>query len=149
MNNHPMPPPDLIHALAKAKARGSPPILRQTAASSYICRWSAVIALAAQRALAPSYLEHHRSDYDHMDSSRVPALLCTTCCRTTDTQTPHIPADYLQHGGANYDNSQSDPRGRQKGVWGKNELIAGDLPGDVRVVYEWLLPKALPTAIVH
>lgn len=58
---------DLLRALARAKARGSPPILRQTATSSYIRRWSAVIALAAQRALAASYLEHNRGDYDHVD----------------------------------------------------------------------------------
>lgn len=39
---------------------------------------------------------------------------------------PIPPADYL-HGKANCD-PQSDPRGRQKNLWGKNELIAGDVP---------------------
>eukprot|EP00438_Fugacium_kawagutii_P004219 Skav215951 [mRNA] locus=scaffold226:829609:829965:+ [translate_table: standard] len=50
---------DLIRALARAKARGSPPCLRQAATSACIRRWSAIIAVASQRAFAASYLAPH------------------------------------------------------------------------------------------
>ena len=46
-----------VQLLAKAKARSVPQILRQAARAAYFHRWTGILAVAAQRALAATLLE--------------------------------------------------------------------------------------------
>ena len=48
---------DFVLQLAKAKARATPAILRQSATLAWVNRWSGILAVAAQRAFAASLLE--------------------------------------------------------------------------------------------
>ena len=46
-----------IRALAWAKARSSPELIRSSVAAAWCARWSGLLAVAAQRAFAASLLE--------------------------------------------------------------------------------------------
>ena len=65
----PKPPPSSpARALARARASATPDALRPAAQAAWVLRWSGLVAVAVQRALATTFLE--------------PPLHAAWCCRT-------------------------------------------------------------------
>ena len=62
-----------IHQLAEAKARSAPVLLRKSASRAYQARWTAMLSVAAQNALAASILEEPLLGHEGRDGD-VPAL---------------------------------------------------------------------------
>ena len=58
---------DFVNRLAKARARASPQLLRASVRAAYAHRWSGILAVAAQRALAATLLEFPVDDTEGID----------------------------------------------------------------------------------
>jgi len=62
-----------VRLLAKAKARTVPPLMRSAAVAAFFHRWTGIMAVAAQRALAATLLELPVDDAEGVDGD-TPAL---------------------------------------------------------------------------
>lgn len=79
---------ELLRSLAWARARAAPPALRRAAASAYIRRWAALIAFAAQRALAATLLELPDGGGAHLDGLPEPLHAVLADARDADPPSP-------------------------------------------------------------
>ena len=61
---------DFVRLLAKAKARTVPQLLRSAAQAAFIHRWTGILAVAAQRALAATLLELPVDDAEGVDGEQ-------------------------------------------------------------------------------
>ena len=78
----------LVHSLAAAKARATPPGLQAAAVGAYTRRWAALLSCTAQRAFSASLLELPLGATDHTDGDPPPFFDLLAEARGDDPPTP-------------------------------------------------------------
>ena len=63
---------ELLESLALAKARAAPALLRTSAAYAYVRRWTSLLAMAAQDALACTFVHGHAKQLELWDGGAPP-----------------------------------------------------------------------------